>query len=166
MRWILTDAFFGLISRILFPVFNAFSQSVCFSYEALIEAHPTGTATDAYLVNGIIYVWDNVNNEWKNSGSLKGPKGDKGDTGEKGATGDTGDKGDTGEKGSKGDKGETGATGQKGDTGDTGPVGPAGQTGQKGDTGAIGIGTTIKGSYNTYRELIAAHQPAMMEIAI
>ncbi|WP_410319185.1 hypothetical protein [Methanobrevibacter sp.] len=133
------------------------------SYEALIEDHPTGTATDAYLVNGIIYVWDTVNNEWKNSGSLKGPKGDKGDTGEKGATGDTGDKGDTGEKGSKGDKGETGATGEKGetgskgDTGDTGPAGPAGQTGQKGDTGATGIGTTIKGSYNTYEELIAAH---------
>lgn len=133
------------------------------SYEALIEAHPTGTATDAYLVNGIIYVWDTVNNEWKNSGSLKGPKGDKGDTGEKGATGDTGDKGDTGEKGSKGDKGETGATGQKGeqgpkgDTGDTGPVGDTGQTGATGDTGATGTATTIKGSYNSYEELIHEH---------
>ena len=92
-----------------------------------------------------------------------GPKGDKGDTGEKGATGDTGDKGDTGEKGSKGDKGETGATGEKGeqglkgDTGDTGPAGDTGPTGATGDTGAAGIGTTIKGSYNTYEELIAAH---------
>ena len=101
------------------------------SYEALIEDHPTGTATDAYLVNGIIYVWNTVNNEWKNSGSLKGPKGDKGDTGEKGDTGDTGDKGDTGAKGDTGDKGESGTTGQKGETG--------------------------KGSYNTYEELIAAH---------
>ena len=133
------------------------------SYEALIEAHPTGTATDAYLVNGIIYIWDTINNEWKNLGSLKGPKGDKGDTGEKGVTGDTGDKGDTGAKGDTGDKGESGTTGQKGetgpkgDTGDTGPAGPAGQAGQKGDTGATGIGTTIKGSYNTYEELIAAH---------
>ena len=136
------------------------------SYEALIEAHPTGTATDAYLVNGIIYVWDTVNNEWKNSGSLKGPKGDKGDTGatgQKGATGDTGDKGDTGAKGDKGDTGESGTTGQKGetgpkgDTGDTGPAGPAGQAGQKGDTGATGTATTIKGSYNTYQELINAH---------
>ena len=133
------------------------------SYEALIEDHPTGTATDAYLVNGIIYVWDTVNNEWKNSGSLKGPKGDKGDTGDKGATGDTGDKGDTGEKGSKGDKGETGTTGEKGeqglkgDTGDTGPAGDTGPTGATGDTGATGIATTIKGSYNTYQELIAAH---------
>lgn len=136
------------------------------SYEALIEAHPTGTATDAYLVNGELYVWDTVNNEWKNSGSLKGSKGDKGDTGatgQKGATGDTGDKGDTGAKGDTGDKGESGTTGQKGetgpkgDTGDTGPAGPAGQTGQKGDTGATGTATTIKGSYNTYQELINAH---------
>ena len=133
------------------------------SYEALIEAHPIGTATDAYLVNGIIYVWDTVNNEWKNSGSLKGPKGDKGDMGEKGATGDTGDKGDTGEKGSKGDKGETGATGQKGeqgpkgDTGDTGPAGDTGPTGATGDTGATGTATTIKGSYNSYEELIHEH---------
>ena len=133
------------------------------SYEALIESHPTGTATDAYLVNGTIYVWDTVNNEWKNSGSLKGSKGDKGDTGEKGATGDTGDKGDTGEKGSKGDKGETGATGQKGeqgpkgDTGDTGPAGATGPTGATGDTGATGTATTIKGSYNSYEELIHEH---------
>ena len=136
------------------------------SYEALIEDHPTGTATDAYLVNGELYVWDTVNNEWKNSGSLKGPKGDKGDTGatgQKGATGDTGDKGDTGAKGDKGDTGESGTTGQKGetgpkgDTGDTGPAGPAGQTGQKGDTGATGTATTIKGSYNTCQELINAH---------
>ncbi len=112
------------------------------SYEALIEAHPTGTVTDAYLVNGIIYVWDTVNNEWKNSGSLKGPKGDKGNTGEKGVTGDTGDKCDTGEKGSKGD------------TGATGDTGPAGQTG---DTGATGAGLTIKGSYNSYEELINEH---------
>ena len=84
-------------------------------------------------------------------------------TGEKGATGDTGDKGDTGAKGDKGDTGESGTTGQKGetgpkgDTGDTGPAGPAGQTGQKGDTGATGTATTIKGSYNTYQELITAH---------
>lgn len=42
-------------------------------------------------------------------------------------------------------------------TGDTGPAGATGQTGPKGDTGATGVGTLIKGSYNTYEELIAAH---------
>ena len=87
----------------------------------------------------------------------------KGDTGPAGPKGDTGDKGETGEKGSKGDTGATGATGEqgvqgpKGDTGDTGAVGDTGPAGPTGDTGATGIGTTIKGSYNNYQELIAAH---------
>ena len=94
---------------------------------------------------------------------LAGLKGDTGDTGPAGPKGDTGDKGDTGETGSKGDTGETGASGEKGDegpkgdTGDTGATGDTGPAGAKGDTGATGIGTTIKGSYNTYQELIAAH---------
>jgi len=94
---------------------------------------------------------------------LAGLKGETGDTGPAGPKGDTGDKGETGETGSKGDTGETGATGEKGgegpkgDTGDTGATGDTGPAGAKGDTGAIGIGTTIKGSYNTYQELINAH---------
>ena len=94
---------------------------------------------------------------------LAGLKGDTGDTGPAGPKGDTGDKGETGETGSKGDTGETGATGEKGDegpkgdTGDTGATGDTGPAGAKGDTGATGIGTTIKGSYNTYQELINEH---------
>ena len=94
---------------------------------------------------------------------LAGLKGDKGDTGPAGPKGDTGDKGETGAKGDKGDKGETGATGEKGDTGpkgdtgNTGATGDTGPAGATGDTGATGTATTIKGSYNTYQELIAAH---------
>lgn len=94
---------------------------------------------------------------------LAGLKGDTGDTGPAGPKGDTGDKGETGAKGDKGDTGETGATGKKGeqgpkgDTGDTGATGDTGPAGATGDTGATGIGTTIKGSYNTYQELINAH---------
>ena len=94
---------------------------------------------------------------------LAGLKGDTGDSGPAGPKGDTGDKGETGETGSKGDTGETGATGEKGeqgpkgDTGDTGATGDTGPAGAKGDTGATGIGTTIKGSYNTYQELVNAH---------
>lgn len=128
------------------------------SLEELIAAHPTGNVNDAYLVDGNFYFWNG--NQWENAGSLKG---ETGATGPAGPKGDTGDKGDTGEKGSKGDKGETGATGEKGDTGakgDTGDTGPAGNTGPAGatgDTGATGVGTTIKGSYNTYQELINAH---------
>ena len=57
----------------------------------------------------------------------------------------------------KGDTGETGAKGDKGDKGDTGAKGNTGKTGPKGDTGDTGAGVTIKGSYNTYAELIAEH---------
>ena len=125
--------------------------------------------------------------EWIELGTVKGDTGPKGDTGdaftyddftpeqlealkgETGATGpagpkgDTGDKGDTGQTGRKGDKGETGATGEKGeqgpkgDTGDTGATGDTGPAGPIGDTGASGTSVTIKGSYNTYQELITAH---------
>ena len=129
--------------------------------EELIAEHPTGNDTDAYLVDGSFYFWNG--NQWENAGSIKGETGATGPAGPKGDTGDTGDKGDTGEKGSKGDKGETGATGQKGeqgpkgDTGDTGPAGDTGPTGATGDTGATGTATTIKGSYNSYEELIHEH---------
>ena len=97
------------------------------------------------------------------SEQLAGLKGEKGDTGQAGPKGDTGDKGETGETGSKGDKGETGATGEKGDTGpkgdtgDTGATGDTGPSGPTGATGASGTSVTIKGSYNTYPELITVH---------
>lgn len=125
------------------------------SYSEFIAVHPSGSLGDAYIVDGSYYYWNE--NGWDDAGSIKG------DTGETGAKGDKGDKGDTGEKGSKGDKGETGATGQKGeqgpkgDTGDTGATGDTGPTGPTGDTGATGAGVTIKGSYNSYEELINEH---------
>lgn len=83
----------------------------------------------------------------RNTGD-KGEKGDKGDTGAKGYTGNTGKTGSTGGKGD---------TGAKGDTGDTGPRGDTGPAGPTGDTGATGAGLNIKGSYNTYEELINDH---------
>ena len=125
------------------------------SYSEFIAVHPSGSLGDAYIVDGSYYYWNE--NGWANAGSVKG------DTGETGAKGDKGDKGDTGEKGSKGDKGETGNTGEKGeqgpkgDTGDTGATGDTGPTGPTGDTGATGAGVTIKGSYNSYEELINQH---------
>ena len=125
------------------------------SYSEFIAVHPSGSLGDAYIVDGSYYYWNE--NGWANAGSVKG------DTGETGAKGDKGDKGDTGEKGSKGDKGETGCTGEKGeqgpkgDTGDTGATGDTGPAGPTGDTGATGAGVTIKGSYNSYEELIAEH---------
>ena len=125
------------------------------NFTEFIAVHPSGSLGDAYIVDGSYYYWNE--NGWANAGSIKG------DTGETGAKGDKGDKGDTGAKGSKGDKGETGATGQKGeqgpkgDTGDTGATGDTGPTGPTGDTGATGAGVTIKGSCNSYEELINEH---------
>ena len=122
------------------------------TYEQFMEVHPSGRLGDAYIVDGSYYYWNETG--WANAGSIKGEKGD---------TGDKGAKGDTGEKGSKGDKGDTGETGQKGekgpkgDTGNTGATGATGPVGPKGDTGATGTGITIKGSYNSYEELIAEH---------
>lgn len=49
------------------------------SEEALKAAHPTGTAGDAYLINGNLYVWSDTTSDWNNVGEIKGPKGDKGD---------------------------------------------------------------------------------------
>ncbi len=122
------------------------------NYLEFIAVHPSGSLGDAYIVDGSYYYWNE--NGWANAGSVKGdtgPQGDKGDKGDTGATGSKGDKGDTGATGEKGQQGP------KGDTGDTGATGDTGPAGAKGDTGATGTGVTIKGSYNTYEELIAEH---------
>ena len=43
--------------------------------QELIDAHSTGQVGDAYIVAGFLYVWDEVNNEWHNSGQIKGDPG-------------------------------------------------------------------------------------------
>jgi hypothetical protein len=82
------------------------------SLSALQSAHPTGSAGDAYLVNGDLYVWSTNTSSWLDVGNIQGPQGDQGPQGIQG------------EKGDKGDTGETGATGA------TGATGPAGNDGQ------------------------------------
>ena len=124
------------------------------SYADLIADHLTGNGTDAYIIDGELYYWNVNENKWMSAGSIKGNTGDKGEKGDKGDTGAKGDTGNTGKTGSTGSKGDTGA---KGDTGDTGPRGDTGPTGSTGDTGATGAGLNIKGSYNTYEELINEH---------
>lgn len=58
------------------------------NYAALIAAHPTGQAGDAYFVgtdeNPDLYVWLTEEEEWYNNGKIAGVKGDKGDTGNDG----------------------------------------------------------------------------------
>ncbi len=122
------------------------------TYEEFIRVHPSGRLGDAYIVDGSYYYWNETG--WANAGSIKG---EKGDTGDKGVKGDTGEKGSKGDKGDAGETGQKGEKGSKGDTGDTGSTGATGPTGPKGDTGATGTGITIKGSYNSYEELIREH---------
>lgn len=43
--------------------------------EQLIAAHPTGSVGDAYMVAGDLYVWDEVNTRWHNSGRIQGDAG-------------------------------------------------------------------------------------------
>lgn len=49
------------------------------------ELPTTGTAGDAYIIGGNLYVWNG--SKWENVGSIKGEKGDKGDNGGDGTDG-------------------------------------------------------------------------------
>ncbi|MDB6910561.1 hypothetical protein ABG937_04705 [Bifidobacterium catenulatum] len=60
------------------------------SLEALKAEHATGNAGDAYLVKGHLYVWDTVGADWKDVGTIQGPKGDKGEPGTDGTNGTPG----------------------------------------------------------------------------
>lgn len=48
--------------------------------EELNEKHPTGNIGDSYLVDGNLYVWDDINKVWNNVGNIKGEKGNDGKT--------------------------------------------------------------------------------------
>lgn len=91
---------------------------------ALQQAHPTGSAGDAYAVgtaaNNTIYIWDTQLAAWTDIGQLQGPQGPQGiqgiqgpigPQGEQGIQGAPGVQGEKGEKGEKGDKGADGADG-------------------------------------------------------
>ena len=57
------------------------SVTILGSYDtlsALQSAHPTGSAGDAYLIGGRLYVWAVDNGEWEDVGNIQGPKGDSG----------------------------------------------------------------------------------------
>lgn len=51
------------------------------SEEELESSHPTGTPGEAYLVNGVLYVWSSTSNSWVNAGAIQGPTGPTGSTG-------------------------------------------------------------------------------------
>lgn len=60
------------------------------SLEELKAEHATGNAGDAYLIKGALYVWDTVGADWKNVGTIQGPKGDKGEPDTNGKDGTNG----------------------------------------------------------------------------
>jgi hypothetical protein len=108
----------------------------------LLEAdNATGNPGDAYIVSPNVYIWDDQNSAWVNSGPFVGPTGSTGPTGPSvtGPTGPTGSQGPTGPEG--GPTGPTGATGAAGDTGPTGPTGAS----VTGPTGPTGEASTVTG---------------------
>ena len=108
------------------------------SEEELRAAHSTGSAGDAYLIEGALYIWSVTESDWCNVGTIQGPQGEPGEKGEKGDKGDTGDAGPQGEPGEKGEKGDKGDKGDTGDAGPEGPQGPKGDTGLQGEPGEKG----------------------------
>lgn len=127
------------------------------SEDQLKSNKPIGNVGDSYLVNGYLYVWSAIENDWTNVGDIKGPKGDKGDkgeTGEPGTPGAKGDKGDKGDQGEKGDTGSQGPPGEKGETGSQGPQGPQGETGPKGNDGKTPVRGTDYWTQNDKTEIV------------
>lgn len=105
------------------------------------ELPPTGNPGDAYLIAGDLWVWDDVNSDWINVGSIQGPAGatgPMGPSGPQGATGPGGADGDQGATGPTGPQGPQGFTGPSGSQGTTGPTGPSGTPGSNGATGPTG----------------------------
>ena len=48
------------------------------SEEELISEHPTGSVGDAYIINGVLYVWNASQSKWENVGNIQGPAGNPG----------------------------------------------------------------------------------------
>jgi hypothetical protein len=112
------------------------------TYAALVAAHPTGNAGDAYIVGPDLYVWNVATSAWLNTGQIQGPTGPTGSTGPIGATGATGP------------VGATGTNGAVGATGSTGPIGATGSTGPTGATGATGPQGYTTGRYYYFNETV------------
>lgn len=45
------------------------------SYEELVKNHPTGIVGDCYLINGILYFWNDEKGIWDEVGKIIGPTG-------------------------------------------------------------------------------------------
>lgn len=128
------------------------------SEEDLALSVPVGNIGDAYIVGNNLYTWSEINQNWLDVGVIKGPPGETGPQGEQGPQGEMGPQGEVGPQGEQGLKGEKGDIGPTGPQGIQGPQGEPGIPGPQGAKGNDGTSVTILGYYNSYEELIAAHQ--------
>ena len=64
--------------------------------EELKAAHPTGEKGDAYLIQGVLYVWSETKGIWDPVGTIQGPKGEPGAIGPEGPQGIQGPQGNPG----------------------------------------------------------------------
>lgn len=96
--------------------------SILGSFTDVGDLPASGEIGDAYLVNTNLYVWDSVNSQWVDAGSVQGP---------------------AGTAGADGIDGINGIDGIDGATGPEGPEGPAGFTTFNAATDAIAAGITI-----------------------
>jgi hypothetical protein len=114
------------------------------SLENIVNLPNEGIYGDAYLINGILYVWAEFSGDtneglWRFCGDIVGPKGDTGSQGNRGFQGFTGSNGSNGDRGFQGFTGATGSTGSTGSVGATGSQGNRGFQGFTGTTGAGGF---------------------------
>lgn len=84
------------------------------SFNFINELPALGIFGDAYLINGYLWIWDTIINNWKNVGLIQGPTGSTGAYGATGSTGSTGPQGSTGPISQiPGPQGPTGPTGAR-----------------------------------------------------
>ena len=148
------------------------------TYAALVAAHPTGEAGDAYLVgderDSTCFLWDAEQNRWTNIGPIRGPRGIDGPRGPVGVAAGFGTptaqildpepgNPEVTVTASGEDTEKVFAftfyhlTGQKGDTGERGPKG---QKGADGERGPRGYGLQIKGWFPDADGLNSVQDPA------
>ena len=133
---------------------NGSSMTILGNYNSeqeLKNNHPVGSLGQSYIVGNQLYVWSDVNNDWFDVGTIKGPQGEQGPQGEPGPQGEMGIQGERGPQGLQGIQGEIGPQGPQG------LIGPQGERGPQGPKGNDGTSVTILGSYDSVEDLENAH---------
>jgi hypothetical protein len=133
------------------PGAGVFVRGVYETVEELQEGEPTGEVGDAYVVQGNLYIWDSLTEDWSDIGPLEGPQGPTGPIGQDGQLGPTGPTGADGAPG-----GPTGPTGAQGPTGQQGIRGIQGVQGELGPTGPTGpVGFIWRGAWADNQNYLA-----------